>query len=936
MALEPFRRKIGAPAAAPLTRVQQVGIPDVGPEIARAGQQIFAALEPTMKKQAQEAALNDFAAQGIQQEPDGTLTLPKPQGGGEIYKATFNEAALQAYQIRSFNETQIKIQSLYNATTEEELVRSPDDLLATGVAMIQGVVEKADPKIKNALLSDLWRELQQRHNAFTNGEHRKAEEIIKRTLERDVENNLNKAFEYAALPQVDEEKGRLAALNFYDQAAQQLSRLVNLNFADPKSLNQMQEGFDKWWAGAGIIRKLNEKVKMQAATSSEVQTIIDIVSLSDLTSEVDGIDAKWVVESTSPEHRPTLLTRLRSIQAKLERQEKDEGNENIYNEILDSVGTGGDKPLGMGEKKWLDVVTKWASDNGLDPYTPTGFFQMTKRFSVASIPNEIYKDFFANLSSRSRDYIDRAAAVAEAMENAVDDKGDSIPDLRTEFMDTDTLVFLENYNRGVRFGETDPIAFARSTVREDRPDTLKEAVDAITRVLPEGAKYQETFKGYIKGLDYSALGAEDLNELQIFAGNLVAQNIPLEKAVSIASSRLANRRTLVAPNSDTLLLEPQLRVTQVFGDTIERRTGLYIRKAETPPTVTSKTGERSREYVQPYVDLAIQKLAGGEQLAGVPVKAKLKAGKNVFIKHYAGGTDPKSRLFSVWYYDEKTGSTSLIRRKDNAPLIIDLGQASSIQERESGKFRRAYAESKNEGERLAKQAFQYYIPGSQGFLELLGLEGQGQKLRFGVKNQKALAEFEAWQKTHTAQFGHEPSTVRDKKKKYVDRGLPVAPSVEHMQLPVVREQMIQNSSATGRKPSQVVREVATQLGIKPHELVSILLVESEANPSTVNTLGYVGLFQASPTVQKALNITKNDTFESQLPKLISYLEGKGQGLGHTGYKKGMGWQKVLAAIFAGNVNANPNVSDKYGTTLKGHWKNASDRFQEAEAWLERN
>jgi hypothetical protein len=43
VALEPFRRKIGIPGAAPLIPVRTIAMPDIGGQIAAAGQSIFAA-----------------------------------------------------------------------------------------------------------------------------------------------------------------------------------------------------------------------------------------------------------------------------------------------------------------------------------------------------------------------------------------------------------------------------------------------------------------------------------------------------------------------------------------------------------------------------------------------------------------------------------------------------------------------------------------------------------------------------------------------------------------------------------------------------------------------------------------------------------------------------------------------------------------------------
>jgi hypothetical protein len=91
VALEPFRRKIGIPGAAPLVPVRTVAMPDIGGQIAAAGQSFFAAGEPERQQKAIEAG-EIAAAQTEVRQPDGTLISQAPdvKGGLFISKPTTN------------------------------------------------------------------------------------------------------------------------------------------------------------------------------------------------------------------------------------------------------------------------------------------------------------------------------------------------------------------------------------------------------------------------------------------------------------------------------------------------------------------------------------------------------------------------------------------------------------------------------------------------------------------------------------------------------------------------------------------------------------------------------------------------------------------------------------------------------------------------------
>lgn len=157
MALEPFRRKIGAPAAAPLTRVQQVGTPDVGPEIARAGQQIFAALEPTMRKQAEEAAIADAANVPIR-DSEGKLISKLPDSkGGLVYQQAYQKMVREKYLVEFDFDLQRKLDEFAS-----ENFNNPNKLQEIGLAHIEGVLSAVPEELRTEATQIAFREGQER------------------------------------------------------------------------------------------------------------------------------------------------------------------------------------------------------------------------------------------------------------------------------------------------------------------------------------------------------------------------------------------------------------------------------------------------------------------------------------------------------------------------------------------------------------------------------------------------------------------------------------------------------------------------------------------------------------------------------------------------------------------------------------------------------
>ena len=157
MALEPFRRKIGIPGAAPLVPVRTIAMPDIGGQIAAAGQSIFAAGEPERQQKAIEAG-EIAAAQTEVRQPDGKLISQPPEvKGGIFYQQAYNKLVREKY-LTEFNfDLQQKLD-----TFSAENFNDPEKLREIGLAHIEGALSTVPVEFRAQATDIAFREGQER------------------------------------------------------------------------------------------------------------------------------------------------------------------------------------------------------------------------------------------------------------------------------------------------------------------------------------------------------------------------------------------------------------------------------------------------------------------------------------------------------------------------------------------------------------------------------------------------------------------------------------------------------------------------------------------------------------------------------------------------------------------------------------------------------
>jgi hypothetical protein len=198
VALEPFRRKIGIPGAAPLIPVRTIAMPDIGGQIAAAGQSIFAAGEPARQQKAIEAG-EIAAAKTEVRQPDGTLISQAPDvKGGIIYQQAYNKLVREKY-LTEFN---FDLQQKLDAFSAENL-NDPNKLREVGLAHIEGALSTVPEEFRAQATDIAFREGQERfRTALSSYTSRQNASLFKGTVES-IRNSVQEYAKLAADPNAD-------------------------------------------------------------------------------------------------------------------------------------------------------------------------------------------------------------------------------------------------------------------------------------------------------------------------------------------------------------------------------------------------------------------------------------------------------------------------------------------------------------------------------------------------------------------------------------------------------------------------------------------------------------------------------------------------------------------------------------------------------------
>lgn len=285
MALEPFRRKVGVPGAAPLVPVRTIAMPDIGGQIAALGQSIFAAGEPQRQQKAIEAAEVAAAETQIRQ-PDGMLISQAPEAkGGIVYQQAYNKLIREKY-LTEFN---FGLQQKLDKFAAENL-NDPNKLREVGLAHIEGALSTVPVEFRADAAEIAFREGQERfRTALSSYATRQNSSLINGTVAA-IQNATQLYTKLAADPNADPaEKARVK------------ERLISL----PQSLRELGKSdvevdsiLENIQFDIGTADEYTMSVENTPAIMDWVQKSVNVEDLNLALNWLDGINSPGSLNGT--------------------------------------------------------------------------------------------------------------------------------------------------------------------------------------------------------------------------------------------------------------------------------------------------------------------------------------------------------------------------------------------------------------------------------------------------------------------------------------------------------------------------------------------------------------------------------------------------------------------------------------------------------------
>lgn len=278
MALEPFRRKVGTAGAIPLAPVRTANIPDVGGEIIRAGQQIFASGAQGRQQKAIEQAQTDVSQIEVRR-PDGSLITERPEAdGGATYRNAYERLLAEKYITEFSFDVQVQLDKFAN-----EHFNDPEELYKVGLAYIDGALSNVPLEFRDQARQIALREGQERFRANMNRFGRDQNRSLMQAALNNITNLENQYQELSTDPNATDEQKQI----IQEKIISNVRSLTDFGRTIPE-VNSILESIDS------KIGTLDEYAASVENTSSFMSFVNNSFSINDLTiilQRLDGINS---------------------------------------------------------------------------------------------------------------------------------------------------------------------------------------------------------------------------------------------------------------------------------------------------------------------------------------------------------------------------------------------------------------------------------------------------------------------------------------------------------------------------------------------------------------------------------------------------------------------------------------------------------------------
>ena len=908
MALTPYQRRVEAPLTAQPQPLVDTRIPDVGGKIANMGNILLDVAEPILAQRAKTQALADFAADGIAIDEEGKLHAPETPDGGRVYQAVYNEAKETQYLLEAGNAGEERYNEVYFG--KDSIGKTPQEMHDEALAITQGMLDGADPTLRPRLFERLMREVRQRDLRAMGEYQRQDRKNLAASLKNSVDRERQKIIDAFLIgtPEGDDQASASMLI-----ATEAMVRMEALGMVPEGSTEEFQRQFGSYQGYGTVLRLIRENPD---ASGDDISMLRDMLkgtgygSVFGLTFNAETDDIRALIPVRQIAH--ALSSHLAELEADAFKASREEITKNAADNLLASVGMG----EGQGsrtDKQWERLIDIAAAKLNVNPLTPDGAAQLYTR--LGGLSESYYKKVFRNLGEKTPEELERLIPLYQGLRNMIGRDGTEV-NLIEGRMETADRAFMYHYINAREAGGSDPqgaLARAKAAV-EARLGITQNAMAKTLRDEMGAATYAEVYDKIDDNLPvtWDKLGLEAQRYIVTDAAQLVAMGVPTDKAFQ-SSARTFEANFVAAPFNIG---------SGTAGDPV------WVLRPNSVPGIFDINSplEKRFDWAIPVVEDALNNLAG-EQFPGVPDVSNLVLGKNVFVQPVGPEISKGRRVFGLIYYDrELTNVPAGLRDKNGSPLLIDLGRAQKVQNKWAEDYHTAKQASIDEGIELRVAAYptpdilQALVAGiNAGAWPIVdNLQEKG--------NPQSIAAYNAWEKGHNETYGEEsgeqPNHVRPpiggwglsspfdpygvplRPIKTGDGQPPMAPiNEEDYTVPgiISKRTDITRDAVSGTGLSSLFRSTARDLGISAVELIAIGLAGPSSEPS-----------------QERYKVGETNSAVERLAALVAHAKG-------AGYRPGMGWRKLYAALSAGDVNASVAASVI-----------SKEQFAQARAWLGSN
>lgn len=552
--------------------------------------------EQKMKEAATKEA--ELAASTITvKNPDGSYArIDKPEGFGSYAESVFNQAVEKKYVNEIFMDSQI---TLNDIATNPSL--SPEQSVFQMRSYIDATIANIDPKYKDQVKVDLFREFSERAYAIKNLHKSQSVAAMTLSFQDFAEKNLNQAIDY-----YNSDNPTLAA-EMMVKATSNFQSFYELSLKDPTLVAQKMEELKSKVSGiewfAGVLKKVRQKVDDGTIPPDELNNLARLMSVGSTPTNTyaAGVIESDIVEKLHPDVRAMFGKMLGAMSSDYSQKFSVNQSETTIRRVTESAANGTFSKLAFWDASEEDItkgVLRFAANNNLSVLSPAGAVAIANQLN-GFLPKKIYQGAFDNLSIMDPSNKDDMAALQSNLDlfnqlKVIPLKTGNVAADLTDVLDVKTRAMMQVISDQTAIGRPIDVAYKAAKYQNDSYT----GEDVSTR---RSRVYNET------GLTNSFAVVKDVLGTEVMGVTTLTSTVPSNASDSIMDDIAYSLHMGVSIDQAKIIaktnFEKRWKVDdKVFsGSSFTENPLPLVASAFDDPTPTN-------DYIVPYVDQIINQV----------------------------------------------------------------------------------------------------------------------------------------------------------------------------------------------------------------------------------------------------------------------------------------------------------------------------------------